>query len=73
MNKTQKIILLTMALGEMEAAGAKPKLKTSEGALLQYELLKLIEENGGGETAKKVLEDALHEAVQQLYNEITKA
>jgi len=36
MNKTQKIILLllTTVLGGMDAAGVKPKLKSSEGALL---------------------------------------
>jgi len=73
MNKTQMIILLTTVIGGMDAAGVKPKLKSSEGALLQYELLKLIEENGGEAAAEEVFEDTLHEAVQQLYNEITKA
>lgn len=71
MNRTQKLILLTTALGGMEKAGVKPKLKSSEGALLQHELLKLIEEHG--EEAETILEKDLQVAVQQLYNEIAEA
>ncbi|MGE7946482.1 hypothetical protein [Lysinibacillus sp. NPDC093688] len=73
MNELQKIMLLTTVLAGMDAAEIKPKLKGSEAALIQFKLIKNIEELGGEAQDETVFENALHEAVQQLYNDITKA
>jgi hypothetical protein len=73
MNELQKILILSMVLTGMDKAELKAKLKPSEAALLQFRLLECVENHGGEAVAEKVFENALHEAVQQLYNDITKA
>lgn len=73
MNELQKIMLLTTALTGMGVAGVEPKLKSSEAALIQFKLIKSIEDQGGEAEAESVFENALHEAIQHLYNDITKA
>ncbi|MGE7092540.1 hypothetical protein ACQKII_14065 [Lysinibacillus sp. NPDC048646] len=73
MDELQKLILLTTALAGMNIAGIKPKLKASELALLQFKVTKSIEEHGGEAEAETLFENALNEAVQQLYSDITKA
>lgn len=71
MSENQKIILLLTALAGMNISEIETTLKPSEMALLQYKIAKLTEDLG--EEAEQTLTQALQEATQQLYNDISKS